>query len=356
MNHWRALKYLLAFTAPLLVYYSFEWEGILTFAPLIYSFFLIPLFELMFPPLTTNLTHLEEEFVATDPIYNLLLYISVPVQYFILWTFLNRVAVGGYFTYELIAYTLSMGLMCGLFGINIAHELGHRNTWYEKTLSKCLLLSALYMHFYIEHNRGHHKRVATPEDPASARYGETVYHFWLRSIWFSYWSAWNIEKKRLKRNKQSFISIHNEMIIYLLLKITLFISIYQVFGGFALMCFIGAAITGILLLETVNYIEHYGLSRKVADSGNYERVMHHHSWNSDHILGRLILFELSRHSDHHYKASKHYQLLRHLDHSPQMPTGYPGMMLISLIPPLWFYVIHKEIEKQSVLIPELKGI
>ncbi len=344
MNHWRPLKYLLSFTIPIIVWKSFGWGYEMSFMPVIYSFGIIPFVELLIKPDPRNIADIEIEMVSKDPTYDFLLYLTVPIQYFVLWTFLNRVASGGYYTYELVGYTLSMGLMCGIYGINIAHELGHRKNWYERALSKTLLLSSLYMHFYIEHNRGHHKRVGTLEDPATSRRGETVYLFWLRSIYFSYWSAWNIEKKRLKLNNQKFISIHNEMITYHLLEITLLISIYQVFGGLSMMCFIAASLIGILLLETVNYIEHYGLMRKKKDNV-YERVTHLHSWNSDHVLGRLILFELSRHSDHHYKASKHYQLLKHWDHSPQMPTGYPGMMLLSLIPPLWFYVMHKEIDE-----------
>ncbi len=353
MKIWRSLKYLVAFTTPLLVWKSFSWEENMTFLPLIYAFAIIPILELVLKPDPSNISEADEEIVSKDPFYNILLYLTVPIQYFILWVFLNRVASGGYYTYELVGYTLSMGIMCGIYGINIAHELGHRKSWYEKTMSKSLLLSSLYMHFHIEHNRGHHKRVGTIEDPATSRRGESVYSFWLRSIWFGYWSAWNIERKRLKQNKLSFISIHNEMIVYHLLEITLLISIYQVFGGLSMICFIAAAIIGILLLETVNYIEHYGLKRKKSDTG-YERVMHAHSWNSDHVLGRLMLFELSRHSDHHQKASKHYQLLKHWDDSPQMPTGYPGMMILSLIPPLWFYVMHKEIDKHSEkFIPEI---
>jgi alkane 1-monooxygenase len=111
------------------------------------------------------------------------------------------------------------------------------------------------------------------------------------------------------------------------------------------LAFLGAAFMGMLMLETVNYIEHYGLQRKLGASGQYERAMPHHSWNSDHVVGRLMLFELSRHSDHHYLASRKYQVLRHHDNAPQMPTGYPGMMLLALVPPLWFSIMHKKIKE-----------
>jgi len=135
------------------------------------------------------------------------------------------------------------------------------------------------------------------------------------------------------------------MLQFQILQLLVIIGIYFAFGGTILLYFIGAAITGILLLETVNYIEHYGLRRKQTADGKYERAMPAHSWNSNHVIGRLMLFELSRHSDHHYLASRKYQILRHHDNAPQMPTGYPGMMILSLFPPAWFYVMHKAIKK-----------
>jgi alkane 1-monooxygenase len=275
----------------------------------------------------------------------MILYVSLPVQLWVLFNFLGRISEGGFSTIEFVGMTLSMGLLCGIMGINVAHELGHRSTWYEQTMAKGLLLTSLYMHFFIEHNRGHHKRVATHDDPATARYGESVYVFYVRSIVMSYFSAWKIELARLKKLKAPFISLRNEMLWFQMMQITLVASIYEVYGGWATFGFLGAAMSGILLLETVNYIEHYGLQRSKTDRGTWGRVLDIHSWNSNHVLGRIMLFELSRHSDHHYKASKHYQSLRNWEGSPQLPAGYPGMMLLSLFPPLWFTVMHKQIEK-----------
>jgi alkane 1-monooxygenase len=136
------------------------------------------------------------------------------------------------------------------------------------------------------------------------------------------------------------------MIQFQLIQAAFLFLIYWFFGFFVLTCFLGAALMGILLLETVNYIEHYGLQREQLENGRYERAMPAHSWNSNHVVGRLMLFELSRHSDHHYLASRKYQVLRHHDNAPQMPTGYPGMMLLSLVPPLWFAIMNRRIEKQ----------
>jgi alkane 1-monooxygenase len=172
--------------------------------------------------------------------------------------------------------------------------------------------------------------------------GETVYAFYFRSIWGSWWSAWHLEREKLKRKNATFWSIKNEMLIYQIIQILLIVTIGYFFGLITLLFYFLGAMIGILLLETVNYIEHYGLRRKM-NGDKFERTLPIHSWNSNHPLGRLILLELSRHSDHHYMASRKYQILRHFDESPQMPTGYPGMLLLSLFPPLWFNIMHKRI-------------
>ena len=237
-----------------------------------------------------------------------------------------------------------MGMLCGVFGINVGHELGHRTNLVEQTFAKMLLLTSQYMHFFIEHNKGHHKRVATHDDPSSARYGEWVYGFYFRSIIFSYISAWHIAAKDVRKKGKPVISIHNEMIQFTLIQLSFIAIIFFYFGWLITLYYLIAAGIGIILLETVNYIEHYGLQRKQIADGKYERALPQHSWNSDHVIGRLMLFELSRHSDHHYLASRKYQVLRHHDDSPQMPTGYPGMMILSLLPPLWFYVMNKKVK------------
>ena len=268
----------------------------------------------------------------------------MPIQYAILLFFL--VSIGNEATpqYAKLGATTALGMACGVLGINAAHELGHRNTWYEQLMSKMLLITTLYMHFFIEHNRGHHKNVSTDDDPASSRYGEMIYTFYFRTIWGSWVSAWRLERERLNQNKQSFWSFQNEMLRFQVLQLALLACIYVVFGGNTLLWYLLGATIGFLLLETVNYIEHYGLRRKKLGN-RYERTLPTHSWNSNHPLGRLMLLELSRHSDHHFIANRKYQLLRHFDESPQMPTGYPGMMLLALVPPLWFWVMHREIDK-----------
>jgi alkane 1-monooxygenase len=287
----------------------------------------------------------EEELAKNDRSYDILLYIVVVLQYAILVKFLYTMSYDQLAWYDITGRVLVMGLLCGVFGINVGHELGHRSAVFEQTLAKLLLLTSQYMHFYIEHNKGHHKRVATPEDPSSARLGEPVYRFYLRTIIFSYASAWQIANKESRKKGRPVYSIHNEMIRFTLIQALFLALIVFAFGWQTAFYYIIAASIGILLLETVNYIEHYGLQRKPTGDGKYERAMPEHSWNSNHVIGRLMLFELSRHSDHHYLASRKYQILRHHDDSPQMPTGYPGMMILSLIPPLWFRIMNRRIEK-----------
>jgi len=341
----RALKYLTVFTAVATGLISITQHGWLTFATPLYAFFLVPLFELFVPVDEKNLSAAEEEMIKNDPIYDFLVYAIVPLQWSMIILFLFTIQDPTLTTLEIIGRTLSLGVGCGALGINVAHELGHRVNKSEQLMAKILLLSSLYMHFFIEHNRGHHKNVSTDEDPASSRYGESLYAFIPRSMIMGYISAWKIEAKQMRKESRSVLSIHNEMIQYQFIQAGLLVAILLIFGLMPMLYFWIAATIGAISLEIVNYIEHYGLRRKKTGENSYERTMPIHSWNSSHVLGRLMLFELSRHSDHHYKASRKYQVLKHYEEAPQMPTGYPGMMLLSTIPPLWFYVMHKRIDK-----------
>jgi alkane 1-monooxygenase len=316
----------------------------------VYVFGAIPLLELLLPSSSVNLEKAEEEMAKKDWKYDVVVWSVVPIQFAVMFYFLNRVDDSTLRWWEVFGMVLSFGVSCGVLGINLAHELGHRNTWYEQLMSKMLLATSLYMHFFIEHNRGHHKNVSTDEDPASSRYGEMFYAFWFRSVTQGWLSAWKIEGDRLRKKNQSFWGIHNEMLMYQLIQIGMLVAIAYVWNVKVMLLFVAAATFGFTLLELVNYIEHYGLRRKKIDGEYYEKVMPVHSWNSNHPVGRIMLFELTRHSDHHYMASRKYQVLRHFDHSPQMPTGYPGMMVLSLFPPLWFAVMHKQIAKYKATV------
>jgi alkane 1-monooxygenase len=241
-----------------------------------------------------------------------------------------------------------MGLLCGTFGINVAHELGHRVNKLEQFLAKALLLTSLYMHFFIEHNKGHHKHVATASDPSTAKYNQSLYAFWPQTLIGTYKSAWKIANEELSKKGHAWFSLKNEMLLFQIIQLLLLLGIFSLFGLSTTLLFMVAALMGGLLLESVNYIEHYGLTRNETGDHQFERVQPHHSWNSNHIIGRLMLFELSRHSDHHYLASRKYQILRSYDNAPQMPTGYPGMILLSLVPPLWFKVMNNQMKKYNL--------
>jgi len=342
MKKW---KYLFVYLLPISVYAAFNQGGILTFIPVFIFYGLVPLVELLLAADHRNVAEIENDLASKY--YDWLLYLAVPVQIGFLFYFFYLMSNNSYSTLEYIGMTTSMGLMCGVFGINIAHELGHRNRWYEKLMAETLLLTSLEMHFLPYHNNGHHHNVGTRQDPATARKSEPLYTFWFRSQISSYFQAWALENKRLRKKGKSSFSLANKALLYTIIQALFLTLIVYVYGYFVTALFIGAAIGGIMLLETVNYIEHYGLVRNKNASGNYERVLHQHSWNSDHQIGRAMLFELSRHSDHHYKASKKYQTLISQPNNPQMPTGYPGMMIFALVPPLWIKVMNRRIDNFS---------
>ncbi len=319
-------------------------HGIWTFALPIYAFVFIPILEQIIPASGRNLTEAEENEALKNPMYDYVLYGMVPILYAFLIYGMFALQEPGLAGYEIVGRVFSIGLAIVSAGINIGHELGHRTTWHERFLAKALLLPSLQMHFIIEHNRGHHKRVATEEDPASSQYGEWLFTFWFRSWIMGYVSAWKLENERLERKGVSKFSLQNEMIQFELIQILYVVAIGLFAGWIIALYFVIAGVISKLLLETINYIEHYGLSRKKSQDG-YERVLPVHSWNSNHWIGRVLLFELTRHSDHHFKASRKYQVLKHYEDVPQMPAGYPAMILLSFIPPLWFYVMHRQIDK-----------
>jgi alkane 1-monooxygenase len=338
------LRYLAALIAPISVLGSLLAPGAATFAAVVITFGVFPIVELLFSGTEENLSESEERAAWKDRTFNVLLYAMVPMQFGLLGLYLWRLTYGAPTPLEVAGMTASMGIACGVLGINVAHELGHRRKKSEQTMAKALLLTTLYMHFFIEHNRGHHTRVATEEDPASSRYGESLYAFWLRSMTGSWLGAWALERERLTRRNERVWSWRNEMVRFTVLQLGAMAAIGLGLGPLALGGFIAVSLIGALTLETVNYLEHYGLERARREDGRYERVEPVHSWNSNHPVGRAVLFELSRHSDHHANARRPYQVLRHFDEAPQLPTGYPGMMVLALVPPLWRAVMHPRIE------------
>jgi alkane 1-monooxygenase len=344
----RDLKYLAALSIPLCAVIGIYLKDIWFYLTPVYAYIFIPVLELLLPQNDANFTKEETENRKVNPLFDWLLYLNLPIVCFVLVWALLEVSSGSLKTFEYIGLVLTTGMVLGINGINVGHELGHRLHSNERFIGKLLLLPSLYMHFFIEHNHGHHLHAATKEDPATARYKQNVYWFWITSTIRQYISAWKIQMSLLKNNNNSFLSLKNDMFWFAILQASYLTAVFLIFDEIGLIFALLAALTAFLLLETVNYIEHYGLLRLKNDSNRYERVKEIHSWNSNHVVGRIILYELTRHSDHHYKSSKKYQVLECHDESPQLPFGYPTSMVLALIPPLWFYIMNKRVPKEMI--------
>jgi alkane 1-monooxygenase len=323
------MLYLLSFLMPVLSLASlFSESTLLILLPVISTFIITP---------SIDLIPIKLERKGKKLTFNIVLYAACLLYLTIFSIFLYKLpSMSGS---EIILKSLMMGLSGVVFGINCAHELGHRSNKWAILASKTLLLTTSYMHFHIEHNRGHHKYVATPEDPSTSRYNEIIFTFLIRSLFMSWISAFNIEKSNngILKNKTLHYALYQFafMLILGLIHKNLLI-------GFILHSFVS-----IILFESVNYIEHYGIVRKVVN-GRYEKVTPNHSWNSDHFFSRIHLFEVSRHSDHHATVSKPFYELESIKSSPQMPTGYAGMILLAYVPPLWFKVMNPRVAAREV--------
>lgn len=338
-------KYFAALSAALGGFTALYFDGIVSYLIPFMNFIIIPLLDIVLPEDKANLSPEEEEKKKVNPLFDWILYFNVPAQFFLLFYLMYIVAFKDLALWELIGKVWSFGIVTAVAGINTAHELGHRNNKYETFMAKALLLTSLYMHFFIDHNRGHHKNVGTPLDPSTAKRGQSVFRYYLQSVTGTYLSAWRISNADAVKKGYSVYSLRNEMMRYSLVQLLFCLLIFLIFGTKALICFMVSSLIGALIMETINYIEHYGLQRKQLPDGKYERVLPIHSWNSDHLLGRIMLIELTRHSDHHYKANRKYQILRRFEYSPQLPLGYPGSMVLAWMPPLWFFVMHKRLDK-----------
>jgi alkane 1-monooxygenase len=260
--------------------------------------------------------------------------LQLPLQALLLWqaALLAPTLAGP----QLVLFALAVGVVTGGMGITIAHELGHRAAPLDRAIAKALLVSVGYGAFFVEHVRGHHVRVATPDDPATAPRGMTVYRFIVRSVLGSVAHAWQLEAMRLARAGHPPWHPAN----WVLTSSALSAALIAGFGGAAAaLLFIVQAAVAVALLEIINYIEHYGLQRRRID-GRYEAVRPEHSWNADFVVSNWVLFNLQLHSDHHAHMQRPYEALRTMPRAPQLPAGYPAMVLLALAPPLWFAVMH----------------
>jgi alkane 1-monooxygenase len=282
------------------------------------------------------------KWLEQDRYYRWCTYLYLPIQYaglvFACWLWSH----GHLSTLDSIGLALTVAMVSGI-AINTAHELGHKRASIERWLSRVALAQSGYGHFFIEHNRGHHVRVATPEDPASARLGESFYAFLPRTVLGSVRSAWELERARLARLGSPPWSPRNDILGAWAMTIVLFAALVAGFGVVVLPYLLIQAAIGFSLLEVVNYLEHYGLLRQRRDDGRYERTRPEHSWNSNNTASNVLLYHLQRHSDHHANPIRRYQALRHVDHAPQLPTGYAGMILLAVIPPIWRRVMDHRV-------------
>lgn len=351
MSWIKRIGFLTAFIIPSLTVLGFYLGGWWSYLTVGFVFVLIPLADIFIGEDPENMDDADALVISEQFYYRFITYVWAIFQLvFLMWAS-AMIASIHLNVHEWIGFVLSFALVTGGIGITVGHELGHKKSALERFYAKLILMTVCYMHFYIEHNRGHHVNVATPKDPATSRKGESFYRFWLRSVVGSYLSAWSIEKSSLKRKGKKVWSLKNEMIwftispILLATILTLLASIWQGRLVWEVPVFyFSQAILAFSLLEIVNYVEHYGIVRKEVSPGRYERVNPMHSWNSNHRLSNFFLFQLQRHSDHHANAIKRYQVLKHYDESPQLPSGYPAMILLASFPPLWFKYMNPKLK------------
>ncbi len=318
--------------------------SIYTWISPLFIYLVIPFFDFAIGQDRSNAPDWAIPKLEADWYYRLIVVAYVPSQFFAtFWgAWLITHEVTNWVQYAGLIF--SVGAINGI-AINTAHELGHKKDSWERWLSKLTLAPVAYGHFYVEHNRGHHRNVATPEDPASARLGESFWEFLPRTMIGSARSAWNIEKERLARKGESVWSLDNDNLQAWAMTVVLFAAITAFAGWWALPFLLIQAFYGASLLEVVNYLEHYGLLRQKNADGRYERCQPEHSWNSNHIMGNVFLYQLQRHSDHHANPTRRFQALRHYDQSPQLPAGYAGLLLPAYVPPVWFWLMNKRVLK-----------
>jgi alkane 1-monooxygenase len=298
-------------------------------------FILIPAFDLILGKDSANPPDSAIKWLEQDRYYRWCTYAFLPLQYASLVAACGLWSSGDLSFAESLGLALTVAMVAGI-AINTAHELGHKRKSHEKWLSKIALAQTFYGHFFIEHNRGHHVRVATPEDPASARLGESFWEFWPRTVAGSLRSAFHLEKQRLDRLGKRFLSPSNDIINAWAMSAVLFGALIAVFGASVIPWLIVQAVVGFSLLEVVNYLEHYGLRRQWDESKErYELCRPEHSWNSDNVASNVFLYHLQRHSDHHANPLRRYQALRAFDELPELPSGYATMIPIALFTPLW---------------------
>jgi len=345
----KALEYALIYLVPVSVIIGLMSGNLFIFLTPMLVFGMIPLLDLIIAKDAGNSPADQVPALSTSTIYLPILWGCVPLQ-------MGMVVWGGYVAAhwslsveEFIGFTLSMGICSAVIGITVAHELAHREKGsLENRLSKIMLATVLYAHWGMDHAIGHHQNLGTPEDPSTARLGESLYQFIPRSISGGFNRIWSVEAVRQEQKRRPVWNSRNPMVAVLLGQAFLMIGFALVFGVAGFFYFICQALIAIGLLETVNYIGHYGLVREITDDGGYAPIAPHHCWNAGNRVTNRFLFNLQRHSDHHTHPDYHYQRLRHHQHTPQLPAGYAAMVLLAMIPPLWRSTMDNRVNDASI--------
>lgn len=310
-----------------------------SWATVVVAFGCLPLLDAFIPPDTRDLQ------VNTTWIWDIPVFGFILAELGVLILVIQHLTSTHLSAWDISGYILGLGIVTGAGGITVAHELMHRSSIWARGIAEGLMLLVIYPHFCIEHVHGHHRRVATPEDPATARLGESLWWFLPRSIIGGALSAWQLETQRMK--ERVYCPWADRRLRQLILVVALGLGIGSVWGVAGVLVWMGQGVVAVILLETINYVEHYGLTRMRNENGRYERVQPHHSWNSPHRISNWHLLNLARHSDHHFLASRTYPELRHHPDAPQLPAGYPTMTLIALIPPLWRSIMDPRVDRYS---------
>ena len=318
--------------------------------PLVIYYLLVPAFDWVIGEDTNNPPDEVIMQLEQDVFYRRLTYVVVPLHFITLFGCAAYALTQPLSWWAFVLLAVVAGLTAGL-AINTGHELGHKNSKTERTLSKIVLAVAAYGHFTVDHNRGHHRLVSTPEDEASARMGESIYTFALREIPGAFRRAWAIERERLASRNQPLWHYSNPILQSYAISVAVAVILIAVFGWLALVFLLIHHAMAYWQLTSANYIEHYGLLREKTAKGRYERCEPHHSWNCNFIVSNLVLFHLERHSDHHAHPLRRYQSLRHFPDVPQLPNGYFGMYVIAYWPWLWFKVM----DKRLMALPHVAG-
>lgn len=349
MPLWKRIAFLFVFVVPALMPAA-AWLGavsglpdLMAWFPMFFLFVLLPLADYAIGHDPDNPTPEAAVALEGEVWFKVMTLAAVPAQGAVLLWSGQHLAEAGFGPVGIAGWLVSQGIVGGVLAINVAHELIHKDTRLERFAGGLLLTSVGYHSFKVEHVRGHHVHVSTPEDASSARFGQSLWHFLPRALARNTGNAWKLEAQRLAKLGKPWWSAQNELLRWSALWLAFAAGFGGWLGGLGLAYFVVQGFIAACALEIINYIEHYGLERRKLGEGRYERTTHLHSWNSDYLLSNLLLFHLQRHSDHHETARRRYQALLHHPDSPQLPGGYAAMFVLALFPPLWFRIIDPRV-------------